>query len=46
MVVTALHAEQPRRHVALYARRAGDRVAHMRAVVEAFGVVAGSFSSA
>jgi hypothetical protein len=41
-----LRAEQPRRRVALYTRRAGDRVAHMRAVVDALTEVAGSFSPA
>jgi DNA-binding transcriptional LysR family regulator len=46
MVVVALRCEQPRRHVALYTRRAGDRVAHMRAVVDALTETARSFSSA
>jgi DNA-binding transcriptional LysR family regulator len=36
LVVRVLQAEQPRRHVSLFARRAGDRVPHMRAVMEAF----------
>jgi DNA-binding transcriptional LysR family regulator len=36
LVVRVLEAEQPRRHVSLFARRAGDRVPHMRAVMEAF----------
>jgi hypothetical protein len=44
--VRVLQAEQPRRQVVLFTRRAGDRVAHMQAVVEALAFVAGSFSSA
>jgi DNA-binding transcriptional LysR family regulator len=46
MVVVALAAEQPRRHVALYARRAGDRAGHVRAVADALADAAGSCSSA
>ena len=45
MVVVALAAEQPRRHVALYARRAGDRAGHVRAVADALAEAAGPFSS-
>ena len=36
MVVRALEAEQPRRHVSLFTRRAGDRAPHIRAVLESF----------
>ncbi|MCA2214281.1 LysR family transcriptional regulator [Jidongwangia harbinensis] len=46
IVVRALRAEQPRRQVVLYARRAGDRAPHLRSVVRAFVVAAASFSSA
>jgi DNA-binding transcriptional LysR family regulator len=46
VVVHALRAEQPRRQVVLYARRAGDRAPHLRSVVQAFVHAAESFSSA
>ena len=46
MVVRTLRAEQPRRQVVLFTRRAGDRVPHMRAVVEALALAAEPFSSA
>jgi DNA-binding transcriptional LysR family regulator len=36
MVVRPLEAEQPRRHVSLFTRRAGDRAPHIRAVLESF----------
>ena len=36
MVVQVLAAEQPRRHVSLFTRRAGDRAPHIRAVLESF----------
>jgi DNA-binding transcriptional LysR family regulator len=36
MVVKALEAEQPRRHVSLFTRQAGDRAPHIRAVLESF----------
>ena len=45
MVVHRLVAQQPRRQVVLYARRAGDEVAHMRAVVQALIATAEAFSS-
>ena len=46
MVVRVLRAEQPRRQVVLYARRAGDRAPHLRSVVRALQRTAASFSSA
>jgi DNA-binding transcriptional LysR family regulator len=46
MVLRALRAEQPRRQVVLYTRRAGDRVPHMRAVVGALVQAAETFSTA
>jgi DNA-binding transcriptional LysR family regulator len=46
MVVRALRAEQPRRQVVLFTRRAGDRVPHMRAVVGALEQAAETFSTA
>lgn len=46
MVVHRLLTQQPRRQVVLYARRAGDEVAHMRAVVQALVATAETFSSA
>jgi DNA-binding transcriptional LysR family regulator len=46
MVVRALQAEQPRRQVAVFTRRAGDRAPHMRAVLDALVVAAESFNSA
>jgi DNA-binding transcriptional LysR family regulator len=46
MVVRVLRAEQPRRQVVLYARRAGDRAPHLRSVVRALERTAASFSSA
>jgi hypothetical protein len=46
IAVRVLRAEQPRRQVVLYARRAGDRAPHLRSVVRAFTLAAASFSSA
>lgn len=45
LVVHELRAEQPRRQVVLYARRAGDRAPHLRTVVQAFVQAAESFTS-
>ena len=46
MVVRPLRAEQPRRQVVLFTRRAGDRVPYMRAVVGALEQAAETFSTA
>jgi DNA-binding transcriptional LysR family regulator len=46
MVVRRLQAQQPRRQVVLYARRAGDQVPHMRSVVRALAAAAETYSSA